>query len=53
MATKGSVGEYICGHCGATNMTPKKYVNKGGNTTRIFLLCGSCKEEDYYDTQTE
>jgi hypothetical protein len=53
MATKGSVGEYICGHCSATNMFPVKYVDKGGNTTRIILKCGTCKQEDYYDTQTE
>jgi hypothetical protein len=50
MAKKGSVGEYICGHCGATSMTVDRYVNKGYGTTRIILTCNKCKQEDYYDS---
>jgi hypothetical protein len=50
MAKKGSVGEYICGHCGATDMKVDRYVNKGYGTTRIILICNKCKQEDYYDS---
>lgn len=52
MATKGSVGEYICGHCASTNMKVIRYVDKGNNTTRIVLQCNKCNQEDYYDTST-
>lgn len=50
MAKRGEYGEYICGHCGATNMTPVRYVDKGGGTERIILKCNSCGNEDYYDS---
>ena len=50
MAKRGSVGEYICGHCGATNMSVVKYVPKGRGVTRLILKCGTCREEDFYDS---
>jgi hypothetical protein len=50
MAKKGSVGEYICGHCGSTSMIVDRYVDKGYGTTRIILICNKCKQEDYYDS---
>ncbi len=50
MAKKGSKGEYICGHCGATSMRVDRYVDKGNGVTRIVLICNKCNGEDYYDS---
>lgn len=50
MATKGSVGEYICGHCGSHDMQTLRHVNKGNGVERIVLKCNSCKNEDFYDS---
>jgi len=50
MAKKGSVGEYICGHCNATDMRVVRYVDKGRGVTRIVLICNKCNQEDYYDS---
>jgi hypothetical protein len=50
MATKGSVGEYICAHCGASSMKELRRVNKGYGTTRIVLQCNKCDREDTYDS---
>lgn len=50
MAKKGSVGEYICDHCGSTNMRVVKYQNKSNGVTRIHLICNKCNEEDFYDS---
>jgi hypothetical protein len=50
MAKKGSYGEYICGHCGATSMRVVREVNKGYGTIRMILICNKCENEDYYDS---
>ncbi len=53
MAKKGSKGEYICGHCGATSMRIERVVKKGsgaGTFDRLILICNKCEQEDFYDS---
>ena len=53
MAKKGSVGEYICGHCGATSMRVDRIEKKGsgsGAFERYILICNKCELQDYYDS---
>ncbi|TAE04943.1 MAG: hypothetical protein EAZ96_07105 [Oscillatoriales cyanobacterium] len=49
MAKKDRNGNFICDRCGSTDMTPVKSDKKGYGTTRLTLICNSCKGEDYYD----
>lgn len=50
MAKKGSVGEYICGHCGSSDMQPIKFEDRGKGVERIHLRCNKCGGSDYYDS---
>jgi len=50
MAKKGSVGEYICSHCGATSMRVVRYEDKSRGLTRIHLICNKCEKADFYDS---
>jgi hypothetical protein len=53
MAKKGSMGEYICTHCGSTSMRVERIVEKGsgsGKFDRLILFCNKCDKEDFYDS---
>jgi RNase P subunit RPR2 len=53
MAKKGSYGEYICGHCGATDMRVERIEKKGsgsGQFDRLILICNKCGQQDFYDS---
>ncbi|MEG3927194.1 MULTISPECIES: hypothetical protein [unclassified Microcoleus] len=49
MAKRDRNGNFICDRCGSTDMKAVNNVKKGYGTTRLTLICNSCKEEDYYD----
>jgi RNase P subunit RPR2 len=53
MAKKGSYGEYICAHCGATDMRREGTETRGsgaGQFERLILICNKCGKPDFYDS---